>query len=153
MGSDPEWYGLEQWNSADLWRFEYDDMAYGHLFFAEDVFGGQFSVFEGQVCVFDPETGSSTGLCNSIEDWAAMILEDYRALTGWPLARDWQRESGLLPVGKRLLPVVPFVFGGEFTVSNLHPVDSVEAMRFRGHVARQIRDLPDGQTVQIRVVD
>ena len=35
-------FGLDEWNSGALWRHEYGKMVDGCLFFAEDVFGGQF---------------------------------------------------------------------------------------------------------------
>ena len=55
--------------------------------------------------------------------------------------------------GERLVPKVPFVLGGEFDVSNLHPLDSVKAMRFYGNLAVQIRDAPDGTRVHWNVED
>jgi len=44
--SDP---GLVAWNAADGWRKDYDGMADGLVFFAEDVFGAQFCLRESEV--------------------------------------------------------------------------------------------------------
>jgi hypothetical protein len=41
--------------------------------------------------------------------------------------------------------------GGEFAVSNMHVLRSAQGMRLRGSIANQIKDLPDGATVEIRV--
>jgi hypothetical protein len=41
LTSDPE-TGLEGWNAVSLWRNEYQDLATGLLFFAEDVLQDQF---------------------------------------------------------------------------------------------------------------
>ena len=76
-----------------------------------------------------------------------MILSDYSYRTGHPLAHDWQIRHGPLPAGQRLAPKVPFVVGGKFLVENLYATSDVEGMRFRGSVARQIREVPDGAQV------
>jgi hypothetical protein len=51
-----------------------------------------------------------------------------------------------------LIPKVPFVLGGEYSVDNLYDADAVSALLYRGDVAAQIRHLPDGATVKLRVV-
>jgi hypothetical protein len=75
------------------------------------------------------------------EGWAAAILDDFNALTGFPLAHEWQGANGQLAAGMRLVPKIPFVAGGEFSVENLCAPDSVRAMRLRGSIAVQIRDV------------
>ena len=40
---------LETWNLPGTWRDTYQDMANGHLFFAEDVFGDQFCLKQGGI--------------------------------------------------------------------------------------------------------
>jgi hypothetical protein len=39
----------ETWNLPGTWRDIYQDMANGHLFFAEDVFGDQFCLKQGGI--------------------------------------------------------------------------------------------------------
>ena len=65
----------------------------------------------------------------------------------------WEREHGPLPAGHRLFPKIPFVCGGEFTSSNLASCSDVDSMRFRGALARQIRDLEDGKMIVLRVTE
>lgn len=144
---------LEEWNAPRTWRDAYAGLADGFLFFAEDAFGNQFAIRDETVHTFEPETGDTAPMASSIEDWADQLLADYAVLTGYPLAHDWQVRHGVLRPGQRLLPKTPFVFGGEYAVDNLYTADSVEGMRFRGDVAVQIRDLPDGAQVEFRVVD
>jgi hypothetical protein len=144
---------LDRWNSGDLWRSAYDDLADGCLFFAEDVFGGQFCVCGSEVCTFDPETGDRQRIATSFEEWAPAVLSDYELLTGYPFARDWQVAHGPLPSGKRLVPKQPFVLQGEYALSNLQLMDAVKGMQLRGELAVQIRDLPDGAQVRYEVVD
>ena len=73
-------------------------------------------------------------------------------MTGFPLAHDWQQVNGALRSRKRLLPKIPFILGGQFESNNLVAVDSVEGMRYRGEIWRQIRDLPDGAQIKLRAL-
>lgn len=145
--------GLDVWNAPDCWRDAYDDLCEGCFFFAEDVFGGQFCIRDDRICSFDPETGDVEPMADGLEGWAARVLEDYPVLTGYPLAHQWQVAHGPLEMGKRLVPKLPFVGGGDFTLENLYVLDAREAMRQRGELAVQIRDLPDGATIRFEVVD
>ncbi|MFC4455290.1 hypothetical protein [Deinococcus sonorensis] len=143
--------GLIHWNSHDLWRGAYGELADGLLFFAQDVFGNQFALREDGVVLFNVETGDQELVATTLAGWAeAVRAEDY--WTGWSLAHAWQVRHGALPVGKRLLPVQLFVLGGTFDIANLRAVGAVDSLRFRGDVARQIKDLPDGGRIHLRVV-
>ena len=144
---------LEAWNDPDGWRSAYGGLVDGYLFFAEDVLGSQFAIRDDRIHTFDPETGQFEVLASSVEDWADQLLTDYDVLTGYPLARDWQQEHGALPPGKRLVPKIPFVLGGDFVTSNVYAADAAEGMRVRGDLALQLRDLPDGAKVRYRVLE
>jgi hypothetical protein len=83
---------LETWDSDNLWRNDYGTLAENCLFFAEDIFGGQFCIFKDKIYSFDPETGTKEFVANDIEHWAKAILADYNVLTGFPLAHEWQKK-------------------------------------------------------------
>ncbi|HKJ51573.1 MAG TPA: SMI1/KNR4 family protein, partial [Gammaproteobacteria bacterium] len=70
-----------------------------------------------------------------------------------PLAHQWQVIHGQLPARKRLVPKIPFVAGGEFSIENLFLIDAVEGMKYRADIAIQIKDLPDGTQVKLNIVD
>lgn len=144
---------VERWNKRNLWRQNYEDLADGLLFFAEDVLGGQFAFAEDGVCAFDPETGAREVVAEDLEHWAEAIIDDCEVLTAYPLAHDWQRRHGPLAPGQRLVPATPFFAGGEFDVENLYAIDAVQGMRARGAVALQIRGLPDDAKIRFKVVD
>ena len=144
--------GLDKWNDNALWRNDYKGMADDCLFFAEDIFGGQFCIKGNKVYAFDPETGALDYLADDIEGWAKAIVSDYEVLTGYRLAHQWQEQHGQLPAKKRLLPKIPFVAGGEFTLDNLYLADAVAGMKFRADITNQIKDLPDGAQIKFNVV-
>ena len=144
---------IDAWNEGGCWKNQYPESLSDIVFFAEDIFGGQFCIIEAEICTFDPETGETERIAWSVEEWAALLLRDYRTLTGWPLAHEWQERNGMLEQGCRLVPKVPFVLGGEYEVANLFSLDSVKAMRTYANLARQIRELPEGAEVAFRIVD
>jgi hypothetical protein len=149
----PNEKGIIEWNDQDLWRGEYDGLADGGLFFAEDVFGGQFCLKDQRICTFDPETGAFETMASDLEDWAGKILDDFSLWTGHQLGHTWQLAHGTIPAGFRLLPKIPFVLGGEFSNENLHAIEAVRGMKFRASIAVQIRDLPDGAEVVLASID
>ncbi len=117
--------------------------------FAENVFGEQFVVVEDCVCRFDPETAELEETAKTLEDWAEQLIADPDYVVGHTVAREWQETNGPLESGHRLVPKVPFVCGGGFSVANLYSIQSLRGMRLRGNLANQIANLPDGATIQI----
>ena len=143
--------GLDHWNAANVWRHEFADATQGCLFFAEDIFGGQFCIKTDAIFTFDPETGELNKFAKSIENWASVLLDDFEVVTGHVIARKWQERNGSIPFGMRLVPKIPFIFGGEFSLANLHQMESVAAMKSRAQIARQIAGVPDGAQIELDV--
>lgn len=135
---------LAEWNSETGWRAKYNNLSSDLIFFAQDIFGVQFCLSSAEVSTFDPETGELEQLANSLEEWADKILRDYDFLTGYSIARDWQKNNGPLGEAMRLVPKIPFVAGGAFDISNLYEMDCEQSLKFRAKLASQIRNLPDG---------
>lgn len=145
--------GLLEWNCNELWRKCYEGLPEDSLFFAEDIFGVPFCICNEQVARFDPETGAFEAIASDIEEWSQLILDDYQFWTGYDVAHLWQMKHGPIPIGQRLLPITPFVLGGEYSVANVHAIDATQGMRYRASIAAQIRDMPDGAPVNFRVVE
>lgn len=141
-------YDLTRWNSADLWRATYGRVTNDFLFFAEDLFGEQFCLYDERVWRFNPETGEFDQLGPSLEAWAQCILDDFVTETGYPMGRAWQTRHGALAVNERLMPIVPFVLGGQFRLENLRAIDAAESMRARAALAQHIHGLPEGSEVR-----
>jgi hypothetical protein len=146
-------HGLLAWNSEDLWRKDYGGMTDGAVFFAEDVFGAQFGIRKDGVSVFDPETGAFDLMASDMEQWARKVLDDHGVWTGHKVAHDWQAEHGPIPAGARLVPTTPFVLGGDYAVANVRAIEAVKGMKYRASIATQIRDLPDGSPITLRVIE
>ncbi|NWJ44709.1 MAG: SMI1/KNR4 family protein [Chloroflexi bacterium] len=153
VGNTLHTYNLQRWNSETLWRSEYSDMAEGFLFFAQDAFGEQFGLKDGYVWRFNPETGDSVQISSSLEEWAGLLLSDYEYETGYIFAHEWQNRKGRLLADHRILPLVPFVAGGKYELTNFYSENMVAGMKSRANLARQIRDLPNGSPIQIKFLE
>ena len=60
---------------------------------------------------------------------------------------------GQLTDGRKYCLIVPGVLGGAYECSNLKSVPLLELIRFSGDMAKQIRDLRDGEQIRLEVVD
>jgi hypothetical protein len=144
---EPSW-GLAEWNSHDLWKAGYGGLA-DHVFcFAEEVFGRQFVLVDGRIGIFEPETADLEIVAVTLEEWASRMLLDYNQMTGYSLARDWQRQHGPLRARHRLMAKTPFALGGEYSLANFVSMDSLPMMKTLGNLASQIHDLPDGARIK-----
>lgn len=143
---------LERWNMDVVWRSEFGTAAEDLLFFAEDAFGEQFALSNGKVWRFNPESAERKEIAHNLDEWAEKILADYIFETGYQQAHDWQQQNGRLLEGQRLIPKTPFIMGGAYDVENLFALDAVKGMRYRADIWKQIRDLPDGTPIQLKVL-
>jgi hypothetical protein len=89
-------------------------------------------------------------LADSLQSWCDVLLSDFNAHTGYPVAHEWQAKHGPLEPGHRLTPQVPFVAGGEFSIDNLLAMNESKGMEYRADIANQIRELPDGAKIRMR---
>ena len=69
--------GLAQWNAPEGWTRAYDRLPKPTVFFAQDVFAGQYGISELGVIGLEPETGALTLYGATLEDWSETMLEDY----------------------------------------------------------------------------
>lgn len=75
---------------------------------------------------------------------------------------DWEMSSlvavaeakfGAQPPERCFCLKIPGVLGGEYDISNIGTISIGELMRFCGDAARQIKDLPPGSQVRLKVVE
>lgn len=150
VGDDGVGPELLYWNSSEAWKESFDGLADDFFCFGQDILGMQFAIRAGsEVVSFDPETAHSEHIGDSLEDWAAWLLDNPTINGTATLAKVWQDREGALGPNERLLPLKPFAFGGEVRLENLVVRDSVDAMIARGPIASGTHDLPPGSKVRI----
>lgn len=153
IGSSKQLISLASWNDSRLWRSEFGRLIPAtSLFFAQDAFGNQFAINGSEIALFYSEFAEFERMASSLNEWTEVILSDWRGYSGFELAHEWQAEHGPLQAGQRLIPKVPFVIGGKYELGNLYCGDIVDAMRFRGSLARQLLNVPDGTPSNIKIM-
>jgi hypothetical protein len=77
-----------------------------------------------------------------VTDWGMQALVDQaRAAIGTPTA------------GECYCLKIPSVLGGAYVIQNIGTIDRAELIAASGHIAEQIKDLPDGAKIRLRVTD
>lgn len=77
-----------------------------------------------------------------LADWYMTALVDQAKVSVGPLAD-----------GRKYCLAIPGVLGGAYDSSNIKSVPLVELIRLSGDIGKQIRDLPDGAQIELKVVD
>lgn len=145
---------LQRWNARDLWKHAYGESPVLDrlVAFAEDAVGVQFCFSQGQIVRFDPETGELEEMCSTLDQWAEMLLSDYEFELAYPLAHAWQQINGPILQGNRLVPILPLIAEeSSFEPTNFYQLDAVKSMLFRADIAGQLKSIPDGQKVGVKI--
>ncbi|QDT39258.1 SMI1/KNR4 family protein [Stratiformator vulcanicus] len=135
---------ITSWNKNELWKNRYPIDLKHVLCFAQSIIGDQYCIVGEKVGRFDPETGDVEAIGTSLKEWFDVINEETDFATGRPLLLEREENNGLVPDHSLLIPKIPFVCGGQFSVDNVVAVEAVRAMRIRGGIASQIHGHPDG---------
>ena len=77
-----------------------------------------------------------------LRDWNMQALVDYAF-----------KKLGALPKGRKYCLKIPGVLGGEYGGDNIATMSLNELIGFSGYVAKQIKDLPDGSKIKLKVVE
>jgi Protein of unknown function DUF2625 len=145
---------LQDWNKQESWRSEYGELIKNSLvFFAEDVFGNQFAFDGTRVVYFNAESGRASPFANSFSEWLSIVLEDPADTLQLVLYKNWLKKGGRLDPAEHLCPTYPFVVKADPPLHELYRVSNVEDMRYKGHFALQIKDVPDGTRIKIKLTD
>lgn len=129
-------------------REAFGELAAGHVAFGHDLFGVLMTWHEDHVCGFDPETAEHEPIADDLDGWASAVLAEPEELVGSAFAFDWQERHGRLESDERLVPLLPFVLGGEYDDANLEPRDALQALRERAALARVVATLPEGAEIE-----
>jgi len=114
-----------------------------------NIFGEPFFEDGGTIFKVSPETGDIEPICKFAE-FDPACLDDF--WTGDSLRRAWEDQHGPLGPDHCLVPVIPFVLGGDFEIQNLMPIPLSEANTFYAAIRAGIQSLDDGDSVRLEIV-
>ncbi len=84
------------------------------------------------------------------------LSTDQEFLRDWymrPLVEQARELFGPLAEGRKYCLKIPAVLGGKYDSQNLGTIALAELVRASGHIAEQIKDLPDGAKIQLRITE
>lgn len=108
---------------------------------------------DGKIVWLDTGAGDLTEVAPSLEAFQELLHEPAQAarLLRAPVVEEFVRLHGPIPAGKCLGFTQLPVLGGSYSVENRWLAPAVEHFGLTGEIHRQIRDLPDGINVNIRI--
>jgi len=150
----PAWHALRAaWEGPLALHGLYDEVAADDVPFAEDALGDQFLLRDGAVLHLWAETGEVEPAAPSLEAFfAAVLAEPAQTLALEPLLA-FQGAGRTLAPGQLLMAWPPFCVTASEQGVQLTPMDALERRVFLADVARQIRGLPEGAEVQLKLRD
>ena len=150
----PAWHALrDAWIGDDAFHRHYPEMTADDIPFGEDSLGDQFFLREGIVWRLFAETGEIESLEMNFSQFMASVQNDpIEELALQPLMQ-FQEDGGNLEPGQLLAAHPPFCTEKAEDGVTVSAVPSAERHRFLAEFAAKIRDLPDGEQVDIDVGD
>jgi hypothetical protein len=143
----PEWHSLRAaWRGPNAFHTLYESLQVTDIPFAQDLFGDQLFVRDGAVLQLAAESGEVGPLANGLADFFRRVSEDIEGFLNVSLNHTMQP-------GQLLLAYPPFVFKESGAGASLRPVRADEVILFHANLARQIRDVPEGGTVDLKITD
>jgi hypothetical protein len=151
--ADPPWHSLSAWNAPGLWRDAYGEAAQGLVCFAEDAFGDQYaySGMGGEVVCFEAELGRVVSVAPHFVAWLEELLARPESVLPLDVMRREVETRQPLEPGGQMFAYPPLCTVESQEGVTVGQVDAVEAMRFRGSLALQLRNLPPGARVAIEI--
>jgi len=110
---------------------------------------------EGRFWRICPEEPSCTIIATDRATYTALWTnpEFVRDMEMAHLVEEAARLLGPLAVGRCYCLKVPGVFGGAYKADNLATINLAELISSSGDLAYQIKDVPDGAKVELKIVD
>jgi hypothetical protein len=150
---DPGWHSLRAaLEGPRSFTALYPEVPAGSVPFAEDAFGDQFLLSEGRVWHLTAETGELAEVAASVEEFFDGLLTDAAGVLGYEPVQAVRLVGGELEAGKLISVYPPFVMDAGDADRSFRAVDALDVRTSLAAFAAQIRELPDGATVQIKVL-
>jgi len=143
----PEWHSLRSaWKSETSFQNLYPDLTPSDIPFAQDPFGDQFLWREGKILRLLAETGDIEFTSPSLAAFFASVEKDIQSFLNVSLKQTIQP-------GELVLAYPPFCMKESGKGASLRSIPSRRVILFHADLAEQIRNVPDGGQIEIKVTD
>jgi hypothetical protein len=150
---DPVWHSLRTaCEGPTAFPALYPTLSPDDIPFAEELFGDQFVLRGGRVLRLIAETGELDTTAESIESWFERVLDDVAGLLGYEPTDALARVGGQVGAGQLVSVFPPFVVDAGEQARSFRAIDALDCRGALAAFAKQIRNLPDGAPVEIKVI-
>jgi len=140
---EPAWHSLRTAMLGECaFSKLYPELLPSDIVFAEDMFGDQFLVREGRVLRLMAECGEIEEKENSLSTFLEKVAEDTAAYLNVTL-------DHFMQPGELIFAWPPFCMKESAAGSKMKPCPSSEVIGIHADIARKIRSVPDGGSIQI----
>jgi hypothetical protein len=148
----PEWHSLRAaWRGDEAVHRLFPEVLADDVPFAEDALGDQFVLRQGVVWNLSAETGEIASLRLTLPEFDAAVRADPDGFLALGPLHQFLSEGGKLEPGQLLGAYPPFVFKESADGVMISAEPARERRLFLSDLARQIRDVPDGEEVDLIV--
>ena len=148
--AEPLWHSLEHvWSGELALSGAYKSIQAADVPFAQDALGDQFFLRDGEVWQLSAETDTADRIADSLAAFISAILADPFEALNSGATREVLGGNKLLP-GQLINVTPPFVLKSD-TGYTFRAIPALEQVSYLMDFAQQIRDMPDGTDVTIRL--
>jgi hypothetical protein len=150
----PLWHSLRAaWDGPDALHELYPELTPDDVPFGEDAVGDQFIVRGELVFRLRAETGELEEAAVTLEAFVAKALADAEPTLELAPLLAFRADGRELEPGQLLSAYPPFCVEESRTGVTLRAIPAIERRHALAALAGQIRDLPDGATIALKLVD
>ena len=148
--AEPSWHSLaEAWQGKGAFWRTYDEVFETDIPFGQDCVGNQFLLRGDAVLWLDTETGELADLEVDFKHFLFGAEKFPLDALGMEPLRNFQQAGGVLRPGELLSVYPPFCVATDSSPDpSLKAINVAERLTWLADFYRQIKDLPDGQTIR-----
>ena len=148
----PAWHSLrDAWIGPNAFHELYEDVEPDDIPFAEDCLGDQFLLRKGEVWRLFCETGEMESLELNFKKFMKEAADDPVEVLGFEPLLKFQRDGGKLEPGQLLAAWPPFCTEEAEDGVELKALPAGERRRFLADFAAKIRDVDDGEQIDVEL--
>jgi hypothetical protein len=141
----PEWHSIRiAWHGPNSFCILYPDVRSSDIPFAQNQVGDQFLIREGKILQLFAETGEIEPVAVSLQEFFSRVSQDIEGFLNVGL-------SHRMNPGQLIQAFPPFCFEESGANASLASLPASAVILFHADLARQIRNVPDGAQVQVKV--
>ena len=149
----PDWHSLRTVLEGPLALHSlYPAVLESDVPFAQDCVGDQFLLRGQSVLELSAETGELTHKADSFKSFLQNVQDDPIEYLSMAPLLEFSKSGGVLTPGRLLHAYPPYCMETETPVS-LRDVPALELLRVHAELAKEIRDWPDGASIEISVTE